>query len=90
MGVKWTWTDIIPGVVTGLLFINCSRKFGFGLWVFFATNYMAAKRIITAGDWATGMFLASLLIGGGTIADALLGWIKVRFGGSGASAPRAE
>lgn len=86
MGVKWTWHDLIPGLLLGLLFINSSRKFGAGLWFMLASSLFLAVGKITAGDWVTCWLIAGVLIGGGTVADTLLDWVKARFGGK-ADAP---
>lgn len=80
MGTKWTWQDCIPGLILGLLFINSSRKFGAGLWFMLISTVLRLQDKISSDDWVTCWVLAAVLIGGGTVLDALLGWVKARFG----------
>jgi len=91
MGAKWTWSDLAPGLLLGLLFINSSRKFGTGLWfIFLPTGLLLKGQLIDKDIWFYCMLIAATLIGGGTVLDALLGWVKARFGGmANAPAPAA-
>lgn len=68
------WMESWPPLVTGLLFYG-SRKFGTGLWIITASTAMVflATPPMGLSDWKDMVFVAAILIGGGTVADTWLG-----------------
>jgi len=68
---KPAWVDAMPPIVGGFLFYG-SRKFGTGLWIIVLATYMVRAAALPLSDWKDLILVASLLIGGGTIADKYL------------------
>ena len=56
-----------------LLLLKNGRKVGFGLWIFISACGFLLGGKISAGDWVGCISMASVLIGGGTVADT---WMK--------------
>jgi hypothetical protein len=61
-----------PPLFLGLLFYG-SRKFGTGLWITVLATAMVFAAKLPLSDWKDLLFVAAILIGGGTIADNWLG-----------------
>lgn len=55
-----------------IFLLGASRKVGFGLWIFCAASGFLIGGKITAGDWIGCVSMSSILIGGGTVADAYI------------------
>ncbi len=58
--------------IINILFFNESRKVCFGIWLFITSTLLLGKSLITADQWILCSTAASILIGGGTVADTWL------------------
>lgn len=58
--------------ILDILLLKDGRKVGFGLHVFIVSGVFLIAGKITSTDWLTCTFLASGLIGGGTVLDSYL------------------
>jgi hypothetical protein len=54
------------------LWLSNSRKVAFGLLLFLVSTGLLAVKLILTADWMNCVFLASALIGGGTLGDAYI------------------
>lgn len=62
----------LPKIVLILAFEE-SRKVAFGLWLFIFAGVFLVRGLIDSDKWMLCASAASVLIGGGTLADAYLG-----------------
>ena len=60
-----------------ILAFEDSRKVAFGLYLFIFSSAFLAFGKLTGGEWLTTVSFSSVLIGGGTVADA---WMKIKNG----------
>ena len=61
------------GRFLSVLFLQDSRKVGFGMWVFITATVLIVIHRIDGNQWITCVGMSTVLIGGGTLGDKWLG-----------------
>ena len=58
--------------LVAIILFEESRKVGFGVHVYCISTALLIAKLISPNEWLTCIFLASTLIGGGTVIDTYL------------------
>lgn len=74
------WQGVGHGRISGLamrklgeiILFGESRKVGFGFHIYVVSTALLIAKLISPNEWLTCIFLASTLIGGGTVIDTYL------------------
>lgn len=72
------------GRFMSILFLQDSRKVGFGLWGFIIASALIWRGKLDGAQWIEAYVLSSALVGGGTVADK---WLDQKAGKTNVVAP---
>jgi hypothetical protein len=94
MNMKCTKCDRSLPSLLHHVFNSDSRKVAFGWWLFISSTWLRNSDKIDVKAWLICVFLAVILIGGGTVVDEIIkmgkAFLEARFGGGKAAAPASS